>query len=180
MTFKYLPLLLSLWFLSINQLTAQENKLIAPEGWRPEEIKLPLSFAPEIDISGIEEVRFAPGWGKADSEEYFSYAFVWFLDDPKDLNKEDLAHFLVAYFDGIMGMVGGYDEVGTTAKLAQNGDKFQGALTTKDGFFTKGELNLNFTIEKLDQGSIWFFRLSPQPMDHYIWLQLKEEVRIED
>lgn len=171
---------MSLSLLFTFQITAQENKLNLPEGWRPEVIKLPLTFAPDIPITGTEEVRFAPGWGDVDSEEYFSYAFVWFLDDPKDLTIEDLEYFLIAYFDGIMGMVGGFEEVGTFTSLDQDGDFYQGELNTLDGFFTKSELILNFTIEKLEEGKVWFFRLSPQPMDHAIWEQLNEEIRLVD
>ncbi|MDW3194533.1 MAG: hypothetical protein R8G66_19300 [Cytophagales bacterium] len=177
---KNIIALISLSLVFIFNTAAQQKQVNLPAGWRAEEIKLPLSFAPDIPITGLEEVRFAPGWGDAESEEYFSYAFVWFLDDPNDLTIEDLEYFLIAYFDGIMGMVGGFEEVGTFTSLQQNGDFYKGELNTLDGFFTKSELILNFTIERLEEGKVWFFRLSPQPMDHAIWEQLNDEIRLVD
>lgn len=158
-------------------LVAQENKLSAPENWRPEEIKLPLSFAPEIPIKGVELVQFAPGWSKPETVEYFTYAFAWFLDDQQDFNEQDLENFLIAYFDGLMGLVGGFEEVGTSVQLKRDRNTFEGQLTSKDGFFTKSELKLNLTIEKINQGRVWLFRLSPKEMDHELWKRLQEEIR---
>lgn len=178
MKFKHalLPLVF-ICFFSFS-LIAQESNLIAPEGWRPEEIQLPLSFAPEIPITGVELVQFAPGWSKPETEEYFTYAFAWFLDDQKDFSAKDLEGFLIAYFDGLMGLVGGFEEVGTSVHLQKKNNKFQGSLTSKDGFFTKSELSLNLTIEKKDKGRIWLLRLSPKEREHEVWKRLNEEVRI--
>ena len=33
----------------------------APEGWRHERLAFPLDFAPDIELEGYEELRFAPG-----------------------------------------------------------------------------------------------------------------------
>ncbi len=178
MKFK-LQILFCLFSFSITcQSIAQENKLIAPHDWRSEEIKLPLSFAPNIPIEGVELVQFAPGWGKPETEEYFTYTFAWFLEAQKDFNENDLESFLIAYFDGLMTLVGDFDKVGTSVNLKREGDKFQGTLTSKDGFFTKSELKLNLTIEKSNQGSVWLFRLSPQEWDHVVWDKLRDEIRI--
>ena len=47
-----------------------------------------LFFAPSIKYKGVEDIRFTPGWGKAGSEEYWTYAFLWFLDDEPFVNNE--------------------------------------------------------------------------------------------
>lgn len=175
---KYLYFIVALSLIVVFTVKSQEKELSAPEGWRPETIELPLSFAPDIPITGIEEVRFAPGWGEPESKEYFTYAFVWLLEEQEDFKKEDLQNFLGSYFDGLMGMVGEFEEVGTEVQLEKLKNGFEGQLVSKDGFFTKEELKLNLSIEKLNKGRIWFFRLSPQPMDHEIWKALNEDVRI--
>ena len=36
-----------------------------PDGWRSETIPFPLEFAPSIPHRGVEEIRFAPGFGRA-------------------------------------------------------------------------------------------------------------------
>ncbi len=169
---------LGIILLSYFQLFAQEKQLIAPVDWRTETINLPLSFAPSIPIQGIEEVRFAPGWGDSNNNEFFTYAFTWFLDKRIEPNSEDLEKYLVAYFDGLMKVVADYDEVGTSAQIDTAPYGFKGMIETKDGFFTKEGITLFCTIEKLDHGGSWLFRLSPQDWDHGNWKLLKEQVQV--
>src|SRR5689334_9492619 len=52
-----------------------------PENWGIERFSIPISFAPTIPYKGVEDIRFTPGWGKAGSEEYWTYSFLWWLDD---------------------------------------------------------------------------------------------------
>src|SRR5688500_6206534 len=51
-------------------------------GWRTETIPFPLPFAPELPHRGLVELRFSPGMFKADSEELWTYSFVWWLEGP--------------------------------------------------------------------------------------------------
>ena len=46
--------------------------LDAPEGWRAEIIDFPLSFAPEIDLTGFEDIRFSPGWADSTSIDFWT------------------------------------------------------------------------------------------------------------
>ena len=39
-----------------------------------------------IKYSGVEDIRFAPGWGNAKSNEYWTYAFLWYLDGTVIIN----------------------------------------------------------------------------------------------
>ena len=39
--------------------------LPSPEGWGIERFGIPIEFAPTIPYKGVEDVRFAPGWGDA-------------------------------------------------------------------------------------------------------------------
>ena len=50
----------------------QEHKTIleAPTDWKSEIILFPLSFAPDIDLTGYEDLRFTPNWNKPNSSEF--------------------------------------------------------------------------------------------------------------
>jgi hypothetical protein len=52
-------------------------KLITPDGWTVERLPFPIEFAPQIPYKGVEELRFAPGWGDIKSDEHWTYAFLW-------------------------------------------------------------------------------------------------------
>jgi len=68
--------------LSLNSDIAASKEFELPlyDGWGKETIPFPLKFAPEIKLEGVEELRFSPGMFSEDSEEYWSYFFVWWLD----------------------------------------------------------------------------------------------------
>jgi len=51
-----------------------------PKGWDIERFTIPIEFAPSIPYKGVEDIRFTPGWGKAETNDYWSYAFLWYLD----------------------------------------------------------------------------------------------------
>jgi hypothetical protein len=74
-----------------------------PQGWDVERFLLPASFAPAIKYKGVEDIRFAPGWGKAKSEEYWTYAFLWYLDGSVKTNAKIVAQNLTAYYTGLVG-----------------------------------------------------------------------------
>lgn len=48
--------------------------LLIPKGWEIERFLIPIEFAPQIAYKGVEDIRFAPGWGEEKSEQYWSYA----------------------------------------------------------------------------------------------------------
>jgi hypothetical protein len=58
-----------------------------PEGWRIERTTFPPPFAPNVQLKGIEEMRFPPGWGVAGSDEYFSVSFLLWLDGGQTINE---------------------------------------------------------------------------------------------
>jgi len=76
--------------------------LPAPEGWTTEQFPIPIGFAPEINYNGVEDIRFSPGWGNAASEEYWTYAFLWYLDGSPETNAEIIAWNLKTYYTGLI------------------------------------------------------------------------------
>ena len=83
----------------------------APEGWLTETIPFPLGFAPSLAYEGLEELRFAPGMFKAGQEDFWTYAFVWWITPRPDLTPDILARDLEIYFEGLTGAVVGDQEI---------------------------------------------------------------------
>ena len=58
---------------------APADELIFKTDWKGERIVLPPKFAPDMKLTGVEEIRFAPGMFKPESETFFTYVFVFAL-----------------------------------------------------------------------------------------------------
>src|SRR5579862_5939722 len=76
-----------------------------PDGWRSESFTFPIDFAPSIPHRGHEDLRFPPGFLDAKSPEFFSYVFVWWLDDDRPIDSGTLSSDLDDYFDGLASAV---------------------------------------------------------------------------
>jgi hypothetical protein len=79
-----------------------DYNLIVPAGWEMESFSLPPDFASQINYKGVEEVRFAPGWGDIKSEEHWSYSFLWWLDGTPKIEATILQSNLKAYYTGLV------------------------------------------------------------------------------
>lgn len=77
--------------------------LIMPTGWTSERFPIPIDFAPQIPYKGVEELRFAPGWGKRSSADYWSYTYVWWIEGSPTITATDLQDNLKAYYAGLVG-----------------------------------------------------------------------------
>jgi hypothetical protein len=72
-----------------------------PKDWGVERFLIPISFAPEIPYKGVEDIRFTPGWAKIKTDEYWTYAFLWYLDGSVKMDAETIARDLKAYYTGL-------------------------------------------------------------------------------
>jgi hypothetical protein len=159
------------------------------EGWRTETIPFPLEFAPEIDYTGLEELRFAPGMFEADADDFWSYAFVWWIPTGSAVSAETLKHDLEAYFDGLASAVGkarGFDpgdaraqtDVHPILTFAAANPTFEGTVATFDPFVTRGMVRLNLQVELFtcsgQEMFAVFFALSPQAPGHPVWRELSK------
>ncbi len=153
-----------------------------PEGWRTETIPFPLSFAPDLPYVGVEELRFSPGMFDAESEQFWTYAFVWWVNANGPHDVESLAKYLENYFQGLAVSVAESKEfeVGkadfTSALEANDDGSFQGHANTFDAFVTGESVRLNihgraWTCPDTER-MIVFFALSPQAPDHAVWNDL--------
>jgi hypothetical protein len=99
----------SLLVLAICCAAAQETEppysLTAPEGWRKERIAFPLGFAKDLDYKGHEDLRFAPGMFKPEAADYFSYAFVLWIDGRMSFEPRSLEKDLLKYYKGLCASV---------------------------------------------------------------------------
>ncbi|RYG29243.1 MAG: hypothetical protein EOO01_38515, partial [Chitinophagaceae bacterium] len=113
MMLKYLFILV--FFVTCSSTFAQDSKpafdghnwqapyALAMEGWGIERFRIPIEFAPGIKYNGIEDVRFTKGWGEVKSNEYWSYAFLWYLDGKPTINIPAIEKNLAMYYDGLIG-----------------------------------------------------------------------------
>lgn len=190
----FIPFILG--FLSAYPIFGQEQTskylsvLEAPDTWRSEFIPFPISFAPSIDFQGVEEVRFAQGWANKDSEEFWTYAFIWTLDKDPQLHEESLQSTIETYFNGLSQVVAKSKDDPTDLSLrpttalflkTPNNLGYIGKVHIYDAFFTQASLTLNAQVEKsfcqkLNKHLV-FFKFSPLARNHKVWENFKD-VRI--
>lgn len=161
------------------------------EGWRKETIPFPLEFAPDLALSGIEEIRFAPGMFKPGEDGYWSYAFVWWLDGRPALGAAELETALRRYFAGLITDVAkgkGYaiDPARFKAsfhalppppkKLGHAVQAFAGTVDSYDAFATGKPIVLQLEVHVWDCAEagrrVAMILASPQPESAPIWTSL--------
>ena len=88
---KSIPLIL-LFLINAVDFYGQEHETVlgAPENWQSEIIPFPLGFAQEIDLVGFEDLRFAPGWNDPNSQEFWTYMFVWYAEKDSAMTEKKL------------------------------------------------------------------------------------------
>lgn len=141
---------------------------LLPEGWTREEIPFPLEFAPSIPHRGVEELRFPPGFLKADSPNRWSYAFEWVVTDAADLDAPVLAAELTAYFRGLLVSVDGdkkrFDPTAIIATADAREDMFVVKARIFDAFGDAKAIELEGWARRTACGServVWRFVMAP-------------------
>lgn len=163
--------------------SAQEHKTVlnAPEGWQNEIIPFPISFAPEIDLVGFEDLRFAPGWSDSTSQEFWSYTFVWYVEPTEPLSVNQLTEYFNLYYDGLMGVdLKNKNNDGSSHLLdkavchfTKTHRGFTGTMRVHDAFFTREYISLNIKVSELyceeENMKVFSCDISPQPFDSEVW-----------
>ena len=72
-----ISLLLSCSFDAFGQENEEINLIQADSTWGKEVIQIPFWFAPEINYTGHEDIRFAKGWEDINSAGFWTYVFTW-------------------------------------------------------------------------------------------------------
>ncbi len=161
--------------------------LPSPANWTIERFPLPASFAPEVNYTGVEDIRFSPGWAKPNSDEYWTYAFLWYLDSAPIVNAQSLAREMKNYYTGLIKANTNTNKplttkpipVSTTFKktTTQAGDKetYIGTIKMMDYMCGKPlKLNCKVHIKNCPQSkkSFIFFQLSPQLFTNKAWIAI--------
>lgn len=136
-----------------------------PAGYKSETIAFPLPFATSIRHTGVEELRFPPGFLDQTSPNHWSYAFLWKLTDPAaaTLDAAALSTELTLYFRGLLGEVDGdrhrFDVAAITATATPSGPRFALRAQIFDAFVDAAPIELTGTAERMPCG--WMFVLAP-------------------
>lgn len=160
-----------------------------PRGWDVERFLIPISFAPTIPYKGIEDIRFTPGWNKIENNEYWSYAFLWFIDGVQTFDSKTIENHLTAYYTGLFNINTDKNKIDTAnlipvkvsinLKKTDDGDRktFDGTVKMND-YMTKKPITLNLIAHiKFCDGqnkTFTFFELSPQPFSDNVWSSLNQ------
>src|SRR4029077_8811621 len=122
-----------------------------PTGWKHETFPLPPSFAADLPYQGSEDLRFMPGWSSPDAADFWSYEFVWWLNQPPTFDAASFGASLATYFRGLCTAVGGskyqFDPARYRAVLTAVADsdppRLAGQVFTYDAFKTGEPIVLN-------------------------------------
>lgn len=142
--------------LSIANAQNEKTVLSAPRSWEAEMIPFPLPFAPELDFSGVEDIRFAPGWSDSTSLDFWTYTFVWNVEMIGMMSTEKLDEIFSAYYNGLIPAVlqeneetEYLEEVGeAVVEFEETEDGYQGAIEVFDSFFTKKRITLYIKVSE--------------------------------
>ena len=147
-------------------------------------IPIPLNFATDMTLRGIEDARFPVGWREKDGDTFWSYTFAWNVDHTQPLTTDEMSHNLELYFNGLMKVKERGKEYGMTESKASlkeiesttNTLKYTGQIETLDGFFERKPMTFNVKIEqqycKDIQRAVVIFRFSPQSFESDVWNKL--------
>lgn len=167
---------------------------VAPDRWAVERSGFPPPFAPGVKLTGVEEIRFPPGWGVAGSEEYWSLAYMFWLDKGQKIDADVLRENIKSYYDGLIVNGGGggprnipKDKLFPTAVHIQrvrpepdDADTYSGTVDMLD-YMAMKPIRLNFMAHVKtcsDAGHFpVFLELSPKPFEDGLWYELKRMKR---
>ena len=161
--------------------------LNSPKDWDVERFLIPISFAPQIPYTGVEDIRFAPGWSKVQSDEYWSYAFLWYLEGTPKITAKTVKNNLKAYYSGLVGVMQGEISADQLVPVktkfkkvkTEKGDlkTFRGTINMLD-YMAKKPIVLNCIVHLKScsgQNSTFvFYAISPKPYTDKIWQSLHQ------
>jgi hypothetical protein len=124
------------------------TKLIFKTEWKGERIALPPEFAPKMKLKGIEEIRFAPGMFKPDSDSFFSYAFVFEVSQDQKLTRDVIHQETLVYYRGLAGSI--LKRKGKEVDVGKFTFKLEQAKAAKDSPATVNAESVTQYVGKLD------------------------------
>ncbi|HUP13949.1 MAG TPA: hypothetical protein VM187_17130 [Niastella sp.] len=163
-----------------------------PANWGQERIAFPIDFAPQIAYKGMEELRFAPGWGDPAKEDHWTYGFLWWLEGIHQFNATMMKQYMEAYYSGLVGrnitsrQIPAQKQVPTQANfksIKPEGETYSGTINMLN-YINQQPIKLNCTIHvrycQAQQRTAVFITVSPQPYAHKVWTELNQLVNTFD
>jgi hypothetical protein len=154
--------------------------VVADTSWGKEVITFPISWAPKVQLSGYEELRFAPEWKNPESNDFWSLVMSWKVDANQPLTTETIVANLAGYFDGLMKPNHWAQEFPSPQVIIKDVTNEKLFLSMKffDGFYTGKVVTVAIiatqTHCKEIQKSIINLKISPNDFDTTIWNTLNE------
>lgn len=170
-------------------MTEPDVRWPVPPGWKEETFTLPPDFAPTLPYHGTEDLRFMPGFSSPTAPDFWSYDFVWWLDEPPAFDATSIGASLATYFRGLATAVGGSKYPLDTARYradltlvpASSPPRLTGQVFTYDPFVTGLPIVLNVEAElrscpRTKQVAI-VVALSPKDTADSVWNALRATAR---
>lgn len=160
-----------------------------PADWRFEGMAIPPGFAPDIKLTGSEEIRFAPGMFDTHSSNYFTYAMVILANGTPELGAAELKEFLEKYYRGLSTAVGrgkglspDAGQMRTVVNPAPPGPegkkRFVAEVVFFDSFTDGRKINLHVEALVIPRPALkqtcLIMLVSPSPKDAAAWQTLRE------
>ena len=163
--------------------------LPVPSGWTIERFLIPISFAPQIPYKGVEDIRFTPGWANVKTDEYWTYAFLWWLDAKPGTDAKIVADNLKAYYIGLIRINTNNADSASKKELPvttsfKKTSTYKGDLETYTGtvemldYMQRKPIVLNCIVHLKfcaeNNKAVLFYQLSPKPFTHKNWQGLDQ------
>jgi hypothetical protein len=160
--------------------------LTIPKGWGVERFSLPASFAPGMNFKGVEELRFTPGWGDSTSSDYWSYAYLWWINAGQVVDDISVQKNMQALYTGLIDRniesrhIPADKQVATKVSLqktatATGDDQTLHGIAGILDYMTQKPITLNLIIhiKKCSAGNTAvIIEVSPKMYSDTIWSQL--------
>lgn len=174
---------------AVNKTAVASYTLPFPQGWGTELFLIPIQFAPEIKYKGVEDIRFAPGWAKSGSNEYWTYCFLWALENNPAIDAATIANNLKIYYTGLINSNTSKNKIPASAVIetatafekvptaAGDAATFKGTVRMLD-YMKLEPITLNCMVHIKScpgQNNVYLFHaLSPRPFTDSVWKSLDQ------
>jgi hypothetical protein len=155
-----------------------------PKGWRAERVRLSAAVA-----GGVEELRFAPGWNNSRSEQYWTYASLWYLEGTPETNEAMIKQRLTAYYTELIESSAETKKIPAQKVLPvktwirelqkEGGDArtYYGAVAMLD-YKSQQPISLNCVVHVRHDAerniTVVFFEFSPKPLGNPVWKDMDQ------
>jgi hypothetical protein len=175
----FAPLFLAL--LPLEPGSVQEGPALlppTPAGWSYERLEFPLQFAPDIELEGYEDLRFAPGMFAPGSDTFFSYVLGIRAAGELTVDIAFLEDFLWKYYHGLCESVAkdrfevDLSKIAVEVKATEAG--FEATVEMYDAFVSGDALTLRLEllVHALPNATEIFGLASPLAKSEPVWDEL--------